>query len=383
MVSMPHGGRLVNRVVDHKRREELLREAGELLQIRIGHESTVDAKNIAYGVYSPLEGFMNEDEYRSVIDCMRLPNDLPWTVPVVLHISRGEAESVKVGDDVALNTSRNKPIAIMHIEDIYQCDREEYARKVFKTSSTSHPGVAALFKLNECLAGGRIELLGDMRELFQRYILHPAETRTLFGERGWKSIVGFQTRNAPHIGHEFLQKMALLFTDGVFINPVIGRKKQGDFKDEVIVAAYEALIENYYPKDAVLMSVLHYEMKYAGPREAILHAIMRKNFGCTHFIVGRDHAGVGNYYGPYEAQEILREFPNLGVTPLFFREFFHCYKCGGQVNEKICPHSEADRLRFSGTKLRDMIVNRLKPPKEIMRPEVVEAILGFSSPFVG
>jgi len=382
MVSMPHGGRLVNRVVDHRRREDLLGEARELLQIRIGHESTVDAKNIAHGVYSPLEGFMNEAEYRSVVDRMRLPNDLPWTMPVLLDVARDEAKILKVGDDVSLNTSGNEPVAMMHIEDIYEYDREEYARKVFKTNDTLHPGVAALFQLREQLIGGRIELIGDTYDVYQRYTLHPAETRILFGTKGWKSIVGFQTRNAPHIGHEFLQKMALHIMDGVFINPVIGKKKRGDFKDEAIVAAYEALIDNYYPKDTVLMGVLHYEMKYAGPREAILHAIMRKNFGCTHFIVGRDHAGVGNFYGPYEAQEIFGEFPDLGVAPLFFREFFRCRKCGGVVNEKTCPHSEGERLRFSGTKLRDIIVKGLKPPPEIMRPEVTEAILRFRSPFM-
>ncbi len=222
----------------------------------------------------------------------------------------------------------------------------------------------------------------DVENPFERYTLSPAETRVLFKEKGWKTIVGFQTRNAPHIGHEYIQKSALAFIDGVFVNPVVGKKKQGDFKDEVIVEAYKSLIDNYYQKDTAVMSVLRYEMKYAGPREAILHAIIRKNFGCTHFAVGRDHAGVGNYYGPYDAQEIFKEFPDLGVTPVFFREFFYCKRCVAIVNERICPHTGQDRVGFSGTKMRDMIVQGLRPPSEIMRPEVADAILKFKNPFV-
>ena len=204
----------------------------------------------------------------------------------------------------------------------------------------------------------------------------------LFKERGWRTVVGFQTRNAPHLGHEFIQKSALVFTDGLFVNPVIGRKKPGDFRDEVILAAYEALIRNYYPKDTVVLSVLRYNMKYAGPREAVHHAIIRKNFGCTHFIVGRDHAGVGNYYGPYDAWRLFKEFPDLGITPLFVREFFYCKRCGGVVNEKTCPHGDAYRVRFSGTEIRSTILNGGKPPPEMMRPEVLETILKFKHPFV-
>jgi len=270
----------------------------------------------------------------------------------------------------------------MIVEDIYEYDKRRYARMVFKTEDPDHPGVARVYSRKELLVGGSIELLNHLPNQYENYTLRPIETRVVFRERGWRTIVGFQTRNAPHIGHEYIQKTALAFVDGLFINPVIGRKKPGDFRDEVILKAYETLIANYYPKKSVVLSIVRYEMKYAGPREAIHHAIMRKNFGCTHFIVGRDHAGVGNYYGPYEAQEIFNEFPDLGITPLFFREFFYCRRCGGIVHEKICPHSEDVRLRFSGTMIRKRIMEGEAPPEEVIRPEVAETILGFEKPFV-
>lgn len=210
----------------------------------------------------------------------------------------------------------------------------------------------------------------------------PKETRVLFEQKGWKRVAAFQTRNVPHLGHEYVQKAALTFTDGLFVNPLVGWKKPGDFRDEVIIKAYEALIEHYYPKDSVAFSVLRMEMRYAGPREAVHHAIVRKNFGATHFIVGRDHAGVGNYYGPYEAWDIFKNFPDLGITPLFVREAFYCKKCGGMVNEKICPHPEEYRIRISGTKLRKMIMEGKRPPEYMMRPEVAEVVLSFEDPFV-
>lgn len=382
MVSRVHGGKLVNQVAAGNRLNALLGEVNELPVVELSYESAVDVESISYGVYSPLEGFMNNEAYRSVLDEMRLPNDLPWTIPIVLDVSRETAKDVKAGDTIALSAPGNVPMAVMHIEDIYGFDKQEYSEKVFRTTDPKHPGVARVHQLKDLLIGGRIEMFKDVENPFEHYTLSPAETRVLFKEKGWRTIVGFQTRNAPHIGHEYIQKSALAFIDGVFVNPVIGRKKQGDFKDEVIVEAYKSLIDNYYQKDTAVMSILRYEMKYAGPREAILHAIIRKNFGCTHFAVGRDHAGVGNYYGPYDAQEIFKEFPDLGVAPVFFREFFYCKRCVAIVNERICPHTGQDRVGFSGTKMRDMIVQGLRPPSEIMRPEVADAILKFKNPFV-
>ena len=382
MVSRVHGGKLVNQVATSNRLKVLLGEVNELPTVELSYESAVDVESIAHGVYSPLEGFMNNEAYRSVLDEMRLPNDLPWTIPIVLDVSRETVKDVKAGDTIALSAPGNVPLAVMHVEDIYGFDKQEYSEKVFRTTDPKHPGVARVHQLKDLLIGGQIEMFKDVENPFEHYTLSPAETRVLFKEKGWRTIVGFQTRNAPHIGHEYIQKSALAFIDGVFVNPVIGRKKQGDFKDEVIVEAYKSLIDNYYQKDTAVMSILRYEMKYAGPREAILHAIIRKNFGCTHFAVGRDHAGVGNYYGPYDAQEIFKEFPDLGVTPVFFREFFYCKRCVAIVNERICPHTGQDRVGFSGTKMRDMIVQGLRPPSEIMRPEVADAILKFKNPFV-
>ncbi len=382
MVSRPHGGRLVDRTVSPKRRERLLEEARELPRINVNESIAADAANIAHGVYSPLEGFMVQEDYINVLDQMRLSSDLPWTIPIILDVDPEDIIGVKEGDDIALYY-RGEPLAIMRVEEIYGWDKKEYAMKVFKTTDPNHPGVAKTFKRRELLIGGSIDLLKDPPEPFENIRLWPKETRVLFEARGWKRIAAFQTRNVPHMGHEYVQKAALTFTDGLFINPLVGWKKPGDYRDEVIVKAYRALIEHYYPKEVVVLSVLRMEMRYAGPREAVHHAIVRKNFGATHFIVGRDHAGVGNYYGPYEAWEIFREFPDLGITPLFVREAFYCKKCGQMVNEKICPHPEEFRIRISGTKLRKMIMSGQKPPEYMMRPEVARVILEHPKPFIG
>ncbi len=381
MVSKPHGGRLVNRVVTGKRREALLEEAKELPRIEVPEDIALDVENIAHGVFSPLEGFMVQEDYLHVLYDMRLSNDVPWTIPIVLDVDPNDIAGVKEGDDVVL-TYQGKPLAVMKVEEIYGWDKKEYAEKVYKTTDVNHPGVAKIMQRKELLIGGPIDLVGSTPNPFEKYTLWPVETRVLFEVKGWKRIVGFQTRNAPHRGHEYVQKAALTFADGLFVNPLVGWKKKGDFRDEVILAAYEALIKHYYPKDVVVLAVLRTSMRYAGPREAVHHAIMRKNFGCTHFIVGRDHAGVGNYYGPYEAWEIFKEFPDLGITPLFIREAFYCKKCGGMVNEKICPHGEEHRLRISGTKIREMLLRGERPPEYMMRPEVADAILKFEKPFV-
>ncbi len=382
MVSKPHGGRLVNRVAPERRRARLEEEARELPKIDLPFEHAVDVENIARGVFSPLEGFMVQEDYLSVLYNMRLSDDTPWTIPIVLDVDPEEISGVREGDDVALFYN-GSPIALLTVEEVYGWDKKEYAERVYKTTDANHPGVAKTMRRKELLVGGRVDLVNSVPTKFDKYTLWPLETRVLFRERGWRTIVGFQTRNAPHLGHEYVQKAALTFVDGLFINPLVGWKKPGDYRDEVILAAYEALIKHYYPKNVVVLAVLRTSMRYAGPREAVFHAIMRKNFGCTHFIVGRDHAGVGNYYGPYEAWEIFREFPDLGITPLFIREAFYCRKCGGMVNEKICPHGEEHRVRISGTKIRDMLKRGEKPPEYLMRPEVAEVIISFGDPFVG
>jgi sulfate adenylyltransferase len=381
LVSRPHGGRLVDRTVSARRRERLLEEAKELPRIELSESLAADAANIAHGVYSPLEGFLTQEDYESVLHEMRLSSDIPWTIPIILDTEPAQVRGLREGDDVALYY-KGTPLALMKVEEIYGWDKREYALLVFKTDDANHPGVGKTMEKGELLLGGTIDLLSDPPEPFENYRLWPKETRILFREKGWRTIAAFQTRNVPHTGHEYVQKAALTFVDGLFINPLVGWKKPGDYRDEVIVDAYKALIENYYPLESIVFSVLRMEMRYAGPREAIHHAIVRKNFGATHFIVGRDHAGVGNYYGPYEAWEIFREFPDLGITPLFVREAFYCKKCGQMVNEKICPHPEEYRVRISGTLLRKMIREGRRPPEYMMRPEVFQAIMRHSNPFI-
>ncbi|KSW10774.1 sulfate adenylyltransferase [Pyrodictium occultum] len=381
MVSRPHGGRLVDRVARGGSRERLLREALEMPRLEVGGGLAADAANIAHGVYSPLDGFMVQEDYLSVLHDMRLSSDVPWTIPIVLDASPGELAGVREGDEVAL-FYRGEPLAVLRVEEIYGWDRREHALNVFKTTDPGHPGVARLMRRKELFVGGPILLLRDPPEPFERVRLWPRETRVLFEAKGWRTIAAFQTRNVPHLGHEHVQKAALTFADGLFVSPLVGWKKPGDYRDEVIVEAYRVLLENYFPRESVVFSVLRMEMRYAGPREAVHHAIVRKNFGATHFIVGRDHAGVGSYYGPYEAWELFREFPDLGITPLFVREAFYCRKCGQVVNEKICPHGEEYRVRISGTRLREMLRRGERPPEYMMRPEVAEVVLRHPDPFV-
>ncbi len=376
----PHGGRLVHRVVPEAEREERLREARALKPLRITHEQAREVENIAHGVYSPLEGFLRREEYEHVLEYMRLPGDIPWTLPIVLDAE--EESGVEEGRRIALWEDGEAPLAVMEVEEVYPLSRLRHSREVYGTEDPSHPGVAKTMGMGGVLLGGPVELLREPSSPFQAYRLHPMETRVLFREKGWRQVVAFQTRNVPHLGHEYVQKTALTFADGLFINPVIGRKKRGDFSDRAILATYQALMDNYYLRERAVMVVLQYEMRYAGPREAVHHAIMRKNFGCTHFIVGRDHAGVGKFYHPFAAQEIFREFPDLGIVPVFFNTFSYCRRCGGVVNEKICPHGPEDKVEFSGTRLREMILAGEKPPPEVVRPEVAEVLLSIEDPFV-
>ncbi len=381
MVSRPHGGRLVKRVATGRRRERLVLETTEMYSLDLTYEQAIDTEDLGRGVFSPLEGFVVEDDFLSILNYMRLTNDVPWTIPIVLDVDRERARKISMGDEIAL-WYNNVPLAIMRVEDLYQWDKYKYVESVFGTKSPEHPGVAKVRSMGEFLLGGPVELVGEVETGLERYILWPDETRVLFSELRWRTIVGFQTRNVPHMGHEYVQKSALVFVDGLFINPLIGWKKKGDYRDEVIFEAYKVLIEHYYPRKSAVLAGLKMNMRYAGPREAVHHAIVRKNFGCTHFIVGRDHAGVGDFYSPYEAWEIFEEFPDLGITPLFIREAFYCRKCGGMVNEKICPHEEEFRVRISGTKIREMLSRGERPPSEMMRPEVADRIISFRKPFV-
>jgi len=378
----PHGGRLINRILRREEKEKLLERAKELPSLKLASESISEVENIAFGVFSPLEGFLGKKDYQSVLNQMRLPDDLPWPIPIVLDIEREKADKFKEGQDIILLNEDNQPVAVLHLEEKYEYSKKELAEKVFQTTDTAHPGVAKVENMKDILLAGKIDLIQISPTPFDKYKLEPLETRILFKEKGWRTVVGFQTRNTPHIGHEYVQKTALTFTDGVFVNPVIGRKKKGDFKDEVILASYDELIKNYYLRERAVVAILQMEMRYAGPREAIFHAIIRKNFGCTHIIIGRDHAGVGNYYPPYAAQDIFEEFPDLGIVPLFFKSFYFCKKCNSVVNEKICPHPPEEHINFSGTKIREMLIEGKIPPPELMRPEVAKIIISYDNPFV-
>jgi len=378
----PHGGKLIERVLSQEKKEEVLQKATGLPSLRLNLESISDVENIAFGNFSPLEGFLGKREYQSVLNHMRLTNDLPWPIPIVLDVVKEEADKLKEGQEVILLNESDEPAAVLYLEEKYEYDKDELAEKVFQTTDTAHPGVAKVMNMKDVLVAGKIDLIQESPTPFYKYKLKPMETRILFKEKGWRTVVGFQTRNTPHIGHEYVQKTALTFTDGIFVNPVIGRKKKGDFKDEVILASYDELIRNYYLKERAVVVILQMEMRYAGPREAIFHAIIRKNFGCTHIIIGRDHAGVGNYYPPYAAQDIFEDFPDLGIVPLFFKSFSFCKKCNSVVNEKTCPHPPEGHINFSGTKIREMLVQGNIPPPELMRPEVAKIILSYDDPFV-
>jgi len=373
----PHGGKLINR---HIKKESL--DTNGLSEFEMNTNLAEDVVNIANGVFSPLEGFLCNNDFENVVTEKRLANDTPWTIPILLDFDKNDLKEIKEGDSILLTNKENGVRALLDIDEIYAYDKKTLAQEIYGTKETSHPGVANVYNMKQLLVGGKISLVTSKTRKFDEYNLTPKETRILFKEKSWQEIVAFQTRNPPHIGHEYVQKTALTFVDGLFINPIIGKKKSGDFKDEVILSSYDTLMKHYYLKDRAVMSILRTSMKYAGPREAIHHAIMRKNFGCTHFIVGRDHAGVGNYYGPYDAHKIFSEFPDLRIIPVFFRSFSRCTKCGGVVNDKICPHDQKYHINFSGKKIRELLRNGETPPEDMMRKEVAETILKFDQPFV-
>jgi sulfate adenylyltransferase len=370
---LPHGGKLINKYVQ---------KSEDLTVFEVSPDIRNDAENIATGVFSPLTGFVGQKDFQNVLKEGRLSNGVPWTIPIVLDMEKQIAKQMQDLGDVILS-SEGQEFCLLHVHEIYEYNKQDMAQGVYGTTDPDHPGVSRLFKMKEFLVGGEVEVF-QMKEgdEIQKFRMNPSDTRSEISKRGWKSVVGFQTRNVPHVAHETLQKAALNIYDGLFLNPLIGKKKIGDFTDDLIIRAYESLINNYFPKNRVLFSTIHTSMRYAGPREAIHHAIMRKNFGCTHFIVGRDHAGVGNYYPPFAAQEIFQKYPDLGIIPVIFPAFYFCKKCMSFANEKTCPHGKESIEELSGTMMRKMVNTGKIPEKHLMRPEIADLILKSEKPFV-
>ncbi|MFL6372265.1 MAG: sulfate adenylyltransferase [Nitrososphaera sp.] len=377
-IPSPHGNKLVNRIVVSDKKN-----LDDMYTLQVTNELLNDIENIADGIFSPLEGFVGENDFHSIVKTGRLSNGLAWTVPIVLDVDQQQAGKIKDAGQVALTSMNNEKFAILHVEEIYQFDKQACAKAIYQTDDIKHPGVEKTVNMKDMLVGGKIDVIKRLDESpLRKYRMTPAQTRAEISRRGWKSVVGFQTRNVPHVAHEMLQKAALNLFDGLLVNPLIGKKKHGDFKDELILSSYVALIDNYYPKNMVMFVTLHTEMRYAGPKEAIHHAIMRKNFGCSHFIVGRDHAGVGSYYHPFAAHEIFKDYIDIEIEPIFFPAFYYCKMCLMYSNERNCPHGPELREELSGTNMRKMVSNGDMPARHLMRPEVAKIIVSFKEPFV-
>jgi sulfate adenylyltransferase len=379
MAIEPHGGVLVNRIAEGKEKERLKNKVSGMEQIHLNAREISDLEMIAIGAFSPLEGFMGKEDYLSTLDFMRLANGLPWTIPVTLSVTKKEADKLKEGKDVALLDQDGNILGCLHLKEKYEFDKEREAEQALRTTDEAHPGVKYLKEMGDVLLGGKVTVLERPKhsDLFERFRLDPKETRVLFKLKGWKRIVAFQTRNPIHRAHEYIQKCALETVDGLMIHPLVGETKGDDIPADVRMKCYEVLLQSYYPRNRTVLSIFPAAMRYAGPREAIFHAIARKNYGCTHFIVGRDHAGVGNYYGTYDAHYIFDEFERaeLGITPMFFDHTFYCRSCNGMASTKTCPHDSSHHVSLSGTAVRTMLSRGEVPPLEFTRPEVAEVLI--------
>lgn len=374
----PYGGTLVDRTADETSASDIRAQAAVLPAVRITSHTLSDLFLLAVGGYSPLEGFMGKADYESVLESMTLANGLPWSVPVTLAVTDEEAAAVEDGGTVALIAPDGDVAAVMTVTERFGWDRDREAELVYGTIDRDHPGVAKLDTMGDTILAGPITWVyeQDISGAPERHMT-PAETRAEFARRGWNTVVAFQTRNPVHRAHEYLQKCAMEIVDGLLLHPLVGDTKSDDIPADVRMRCYETILENYYPTDRVLLSVLPAAMRYAGPREAIFHAIMRRNYGCTHFIVGRDHAGVGSYYGTYAAQEIFDTIDRakLGIQPLMFEHAFFCTRCQQMVSRKTCPHDKENHVFLSGTKVRELLSRGERPPAEFSRPEVADVLM--------
>jgi sulfate adenylyltransferase len=369
----PHGGTLINRLATAEKEALFLDKADGLPRVSLDERAFSDLVMIAIGGFSPLDGFMNKADYDTVVTDMRLANGLPWAIPVTLSLSEDIAAPLQEGSLVRLDDPTGRFVGVLELEEKYTYDKAHEAINVYRTDEEAHPGVKVVYEQGAINLAGPVWLLQrDPHPLFPTYQIDPAASRALFRDRNWKTVVGFQTRNPIHRAHEYIQKCALETVDGLFLHPLVGATKSDDISADVRMRCYEIMLEHYFPQDRVILAINPSAMRYAGPREAIFHALIRKNYGCTHFIVGRDHAGVGDYYGTYDAQYIFNEFEpaELGIAPMNFEHAFYCTRTGGMATSKTSPSTQEERIHLSGTKVREMLRRGELPPPEFSRPEV-------------
>ena len=373
----PHGGVLVDRVLTGKARDDMRAIVQTAPRITLNDVGLSDLELIATGGYSPLYGFLLRADYERVVGEMRLADGTLWPIPITLAVSEAEAEALREGELVALHGPAGPLVGVLDLRERYFYDQQREAEQVYGTADAAHPGVARLYRQGPVLLGGEVWLLEPPSSLFPDLAYTPAASRRAFAERGWRTVVGFQTRNPVHRAHEYIQKAALEVVDGLFLHPLVGATKDDDVPADARVRSYRALLRGYYPAERVLLAAYPGAMRYAGPREALLHAIARQNYGCTHFIVGRDHAGVGGYYGTYDSQLIFDALRpgDLAITPLRFEHTFYCRTCASVASSRTCPHGPEHHLTLSGTRVRELLRAGNLPPPEFTRPEVAEVLI--------
>jgi sulfate adenylyltransferase len=373
----PHGGTLIDRVLTGAARAEARAVATNAPRVTLSEVGIADLEMIATGAYSPLTGFLGRADYERVVNEMRLADGTLWSIPITLPVSESRAEMLREGQPVGLSAPDGRLVGLLELRERYSYDPIHEAEQVYRTTAQEHPGVARLYRQGPVLLGGDIWLLEDVAGAFPELAFTPAQSRAAFAERGWRTVVGFQTRNPVHRAHEYIQKSALEIVDGLFLHPLVGATKEDDVPAAARVESYRVLLQNYYPADRVLLGAYPAAMRYAGPREALLHAISRQNYGCSHFIVGRDHAGVGSYYGTYDAQQLFDTLApgDLAITPLKFEHTFYCRTCASVASPRTCPHNAEHRLSLSGTRVRELLRAGTPPPPEFTRPEVAQVLI--------